>query len=450
MARLMVGVSGIRGVYGDGLSESIAERFAHAFGLLYPGTIVIGRDSRKSGRVIADSVISGLSHAGNTVIDLGFAATPTVEMAVTTRNASGGVIITASHNPSEWNGLKFLNADGVFLNAAEGKKLVEEYESIGDMTHGRPRSALTETWDGADEAHIQAVLDLEIINTGLISTRGYTVCLDAVNGAGGKICIDLLKRLGCTVHAINTEPTGDFPHGAEPVPDNIGDLCSLVRKHRADVGFAVDPDVDRLSLVSEKGKAIGEEYTLALAADYVMGKTGKPAACNLSTSRMIDDAAARHNTVVYRSAVGEINVVDVMRKHGAEIGGEGNGGVILPALHYGRDAVLGIALILQLMVERNESIGALAASFPVYCIIKEKMDISGQKNWIANVKTAFAGENMDFRDGVKIIYPSSWVHVRASNTEPIIRLMAEAPTEREARSLLDKVYTAISGGKSET
>ncbi|MCE5251116.1 phosphoglucosamine mutase [bacterium] len=442
MPRLMIGISGVRGVYGDGLTEEIAQRFACVFGQLYGKKVIVGRDSRVSGPIITQAVIEGLTCAGSDIIDLGIASTPTTEMAVVACRASGGIIITASHNPGEWNGLKFLGPDGIFLNASQGAELVKKYESTSPGEAASSTVSLS-SWCFADDYHIEAVLDLDVIDRDLIASRGFTVCVDTVHGAGGSICGELLDRLGCTVHALYAEPTGQFPHGAEPVAENIGDLCSFVRECDADVGFAVDPDVDRLSIVNERGEALGEEYTLALAADYIMDKTGKPAACNLSTSRLIDDAAARHGSVVYRSPVGEINVVETMREYSAAIGGEGNGGVIFPSLHYGRDAVLGMALILQIMAERDKTVSALADEFPRYSMIKEKAAISAKGTWIEPLKAAFAGEKMDARDGIKIIFPVSWVHVRGSNTEPVVRIIAEAPTTEEAKGLVDKVFKVI-------
>ena len=443
MSRLMVGVSGVRGIYGDGLTDEVAEKFAYSFGTVYGGSVVVGRDSRKSGEPLLHAVISGLNKAGVDVITIGLASTPTVEMAVVAKNASGGIIITASHNPEEWNGLKFLGSDGVFLNSSEGAKIFEMYKSTGDIRGTSPAGQLYE-WEGANEHHVKSVLSLNMINSERISSQKFKVCLDTVNGAGGSICADILENLGCEVHAINTEPSGIFPHGAEPVPENIQDLCKLVKEHSADIGFAVDPDVDRLSIVNEHGEAIGEEYTLALAIDYLMEKTTKVAACNLSTSRMNDDVAARHGGIVYRAPVGEINVIQKMREVGAGIGGEGNGGVILPSLHYGRDAVLGIALILQLMAEKGKIISTFTGSIPRYSMIKEKIDIAERGSWIEPLKKSFAGETMDFQDGVKILFENSWVHVRESNTEPIVRIIAEAPTENDAKELVKKVYRVIS------
>ena len=438
----MISVSGVRGIYGKGLDETVAERFSYAFGTLYRGTVVVGRDSRVSGKALLQAVISGLCKAGVDVIDLGIASTPTTEMAVTAKHGAGGIIITASHNPREWNGLKFLGSDGVFLDATEGARLMNIYNSAGELS-SKPLKGTSAFWDGADQHHITSILALDIIDRDRIASRKFTVCLDTVNGAGGSICESLLKSLGCTVFAINSEPTGIFPHGAEPVPENIGALCSLVKDKKADIGFAVDPDVDRLSLVDETGKAIGEEYTLALAADYLFGRSTAKAACNLSTSRMIDDAAERHGAHVYRSLVGEINVVKKMREVGAEIGGEGNGGVIYPALHSGRDAVLGMALLLQYSAETGQKISALAGRFQKYMSVKEKIDISGISSWKAPLKAAFSGETMDESDGVKIIRAKSWIHVRPSNTEPVLRVIAEASTREELDSMVKKVYEAL-------
>lgn len=441
----MISISGVRGVYGDGLDDECAEKFAFAFGTIYGRSVVIGRDSRISGKALLRAVISGLGKAGCDVTNIGLASTPTTEMAVLKHNASGGVIITASHNPGEWNGLKFLGPDGVFLDARQGAELLEKYKSaegIGDM----PLRGAVSAWDGGNDYHIQSILNLDIIDIESISSKNFTICLDAVNGAGGEICTSLLNRLGCTVHGINIEATGKFAHNPEPVPGHIVDLCALVKEKRADIGFAVDPDVDRLSIVSEEGVAIGEEYSLALAADYIMEKTGTDAACNLSTSLLIDYAAGRRGVKVHRSPVGEINVVQLMREAGAGIGGEGNGGIILPALHSGRDAVLGIALILQLMAERNSKISGLAGSFPVYSMIKEKVSIDRQDSWTEPVKKAFHGETMDERDGIKIIFPESWVHVRESNTEPVVRIIAEAPCEKEAKKLIGKMRDIITHG----
>ncbi len=444
MAQLMVGVSGVRGVYGDGLSDEIVERFAYSFGKLVAGQrIVIGRDSRVSGEKLLAVILQGLHKAGKDTIDLGIASTPTTEMAVVERNADGGIIITASHNPGEWNGLKFLGADGVFIEPETGKQLVELYESTGDITD-LPLTGSATTFNGADRHHVESVLALDMIDVNLISSKKFTVALDPVNGAGGPICTMLLEKLGCTVHGINMETNGRFARVAEPLPENLGGLSGLVNAQNADIGFAVDPDVDRLSLVDETGKALGEERTLALAAEYLMADNAKTAACNLSTSRMIDDVAAKYGGNVFRSPVGEINVVRRMREANADFGGEGNGGVILPALHEGRDAVLGMALILQLLASRDELVSQIAAEIPSYTMIKEKQEITERGAWKEPVKQAFVGVEMDDRDGIKLIFPDSWVHVRESNTEPVLRVIAEAPDEKSARTLMNRVYDAVS------
>ncbi|MBA7567456.1 Phosphomannomutase/phosphoglucomutase [subsurface metagenome] len=431
----MISVSGIRGIYGDGLDERCAEKFAYSFGKRVGGSVVVGRDSRISGPAIAQAVITGLRKAGAQVVDIGLASTPTTEMAVTKTNASGGIIITASHNPREWNGLKMLGSDGVFIDAEEGAEVIKVYESI-DTLDGFPLTGSLKTWVKADGHHIDSILALTLIDRSLIENSVFTVCIDTVNGAGGPICGSLLKRLGCIVHSLNIEPTGEFAHTPEPVPAHIGDLCNFVSEKKADVGFAVDPDVDRLSIVSDEGIAVGEEYTLALVADYIMNRSRKPSACNLSTSRMIDDAAARYGLTVHRSPVGEINVVEAMRISGACIGGEGNGGIILPELHYGRDAILGMALVLQMMAEKNASMSELVGTLPRYSMIKEKMPVANKGMWIEPVKAAFEGEEIDERDGIKVIFPKSWIHVRESNTEPVVRIIAETPTEEETRALI--------------
>ncbi len=438
----MMSVSGVRGIYNDGLTDEIAENLAYIFGQRYGSTVVVGRDSRKSGQQLAGAVIRGLRKADSDVIDIGLATTPTTEMAVAARNASGGIIITASHNPAQWNGLKFLGSDGVFISGEEGEKLFRQYKTVGNL-ESVPLTGTVSAWEGACDHHIRAVLALERIDADRIAGKKYTVCLDTVNGAGGPVCLDLLERLGCEVYTLNCDPTGEFARGAEPVPDNLGSLCSLVHDTGADIGFALDPDGDRLSIVNERGEAIGEEYTLALALDYLLEGGDGITVCNLSTSRMIDDVADRHGARVYRSKVGEINVVLQMREVGAEVGGEGNGGVIYKPLHEGRDGVLGIALILQMMTVNDRSIGELADSIPKYSMIKEKIDIAGKGSWIEPVTSAFTGETMDSRDGIKVVFEDSWVHIRESNTEPIVRIMAEAPTTDAARNLVRRVYDAL-------
>ena len=445
MAQLMVGVSGVRGVFGDGLSYEIVERFAYAFGKMISGRkIVVGRDSRVSGPVLLEAILKGLHKAGKDTVDLGIASTPTTEMAVVKRKADGGIIITASHNPGEWNGLKFLGSDGVFIAPETGQQLVDIYESTGDIS-GLPLTGTSSAWDGADKFHVDSVLALDMIDVDLIASKKFTVAIDPVNGAGGPICTSILEELGCTVHGIHMETSGIFARVAEPLPGNLGGLADLVKTKHSDIGLAVDPDVDRLSLVDENGKAIGEELTLALAAEHLMANGAKSAACNLSTSRMIDDVAAKYGGKVHRSAVGEINVVLEMRSAGADFSGEGNGGIILSALHDGRDAVLGIALILQLLASRDETLSKIAGGIPSYTMIKEKQAITERGAWKAPVKQAFEGIEMDDRDGIKIILSDSWVHVRESNTEPVLRVIAEAPDQKSARALMDRVYDVVSG-----
>lgn len=441
MARLMVSISGVRGVYGDGLDDALAEKFAYAFGTLYTGSVVVGRDSRVSGPAIAKAVFSGLRKAGCDVIDLGLASTPTTEMAVTAKAASGGIIITASHNPGQWNGLKFLGPEGIFLDGTQAAEFIKEYEALGDVS-GLELSGDLSVWGAADSHHVDAVLALEYVDSALIKSKEFTVCLDTVNGAGGPIMTRILESLGCKLHIMNADPSGIFTHNPEPTPAHLTDLCDFVREKKADIGIAVDPDVDRIALVDENGVAISEEYSLAFVIDYMMARKGCDAAVNLSSSRMSDDAAARNGCTLKRSAIGEINVVVLMREINAGIGGEGNGGIILPDLHYGRDAILGAAMILQILSEKEKTVSELAAEFPNYAMIKEKAEL-GEGDWRDAVREEFKGDSMDEVDGIKVLFDDSWVHVRESNTEPIVRLMAEAPDEAKARGLIERVRAVL-------
>ncbi len=441
---LMISISGVRGIYGDGLDDELAMKFGCAFGRLYGGPVVVGRDSRVSGPAVSRAVVRGLRMGGADVIDLGLASTPTTEMAVPARGACGGIIITASHNPREWNGLKFLDGDGVFLDAEAGGRLLAAYRSI-DTLDGLDETGGIGTWNGADDHHIESILSLPFIDREAIAPSCFTVCLDAVRGAGGVIGSELLRRLGCTVHGVDLDPDGEFPRNPEPLPENLKGLENKVRETGADVGFALDPDVDRLAIVDDFGAAIGEEYTLALAVDFMMEHTETDTACNLSTSRMLDDVAAHHGRTVHRSAIGEINVVTLMKETGVEIGGEGNGGVIVPRLHYGRDAVLGMALILQVMAERSMSIDELISDIPSYVMRKEKLPLPGGGDWKSLVLDTFPDAETDTRDGVKVIFPDSWVHVRESNTEPIVRIYAEAPDRERVDGLVRRMKDVFAG-----
>lgn len=439
---LMVSVSGVRGRVGEALTPEIACQFAAAFGAFSirrstSKVIIVGRDSRVSGPMFHRAVVSALQSVGADVLDIGMAPTPTVQMAVEYHHAAGGLAITASHNPVEWNALKFIGSSGLFLDAAEGT------EMRAFLENGIPRA----TWDklgtvASDDAaidrHIEAILALPFLDVAGIRQRAYQVALDACHGAGVTIFPKLLERLGCRVSAINLEPHGRFHRPPEPVAENLGELEALVKSSGAVVGFATDPDVDRLALVSNEGKAIGEDYTLALAARVILARKKGPVVTNLSTSRIVADIATEAGCEVILAPVGEVNVAVKMRNVGAVVGGEGNGGVILPDLHLGRDAPLAAALILQLLHESNGTLSAVVAGYPQYRIVKDKLDRPNAPldEVYGSLRRTFDDAVVDLQDGLRLTWPDRWVHVRPSGTEPIVRVIAEAPTEEGARDLV--------------
>lgn len=439
---LMVSVSGVRGRVGEALTPEIACQFAAAFGAFSirrsaSKVIIVGRDSRVSGPMFHRAVVSALQSVGADVLDIGMAPTPTVQMAVEHHHAAGGLAITASHNPVEWNALKFIGSSGLFLDAAEGT------EMRAFLEHGIPRA----TWDklgavASDDAaidrHIEAILALPFLDVDGIRQRAYHVALDTCHGAGVTTFPKLLERLGCRVSAINLEPHGRFHRPPEPVAENLGELEALVKSSGAVVGFATDPDVDRLALVSNEGEAIGEDYTLALAARVILARKKGPVVTNLSTSRIVADVATEAGCEVILAPVGEVNVAVKMRNVGAVVGGEGNGGVILPDLHLGRDAPLAAALILQLLHESNGTLSAVVGEYPQYRIVKDKLDRPNAPldEVYGSLRRTFADAAIDLQDGLRLTWPDRWVHVRPSGTEPIVRVIAEAPTEEGARDLV--------------
>ena len=439
---LMVSVSGVRGRVGEALTPEIVARFAAGFGgwALAAGrsrAIVVGRDSRVSGPMFHRVVVAALQSVGASVIDLGLATTPTTQLAVEHHHAAGGIMISASHNPIEWNALKMIGPSGLFLDAVEGTAMRTM------MENGVPRATwqnlgVVEADERAIERHVDAVLALPFIDVPRIRARKFRVALDSCRGAGAIIVPQLLERLGCMTTSINLEPDGRFPRPPEPVAENLGELERLVLDTRADVGLAVDPDVDRLALVSEDGKAIGEDYTLALAAKLVLRYRKGPVVINLSTSRVVDDVATAAGAPVIRAAVGEVNVATRMRSEQAAVGGEGNGGVILPELHLGRDAPLGIAILLQLMVEEGRPLSSIVNDHPRYVIVKDKLDRPNASLTAVYdaLRSAFPGAAADTQDGLRLAWEDRWVHVRPSGTEPIVRVIAEAPTAAEARELV--------------
>jgi phosphomannomutase len=441
---LMVSVSGVRGRVGEALTPEIVSRFAAGFGAWAASRadtrrVVLGRDARVSGPMFHRAVVAALQSVGCDVIDVGLAPTPTIQLAVEHHHAAGGLAITASHNPIEWNALKFIGPSGLFLEASEGAEMRALVEGTIPRASWDRLGALEED-PGAVVRHIDRVLSIPFIDVERIRQRGFKVALDCVRGAGGVMMPALLERLGCRVEAINVETDGRFPRPPEPVADNLHDLERLVRSTGADVGLAVDPDVDRLAVVSDLGRAIGEDWTLALAARVTLRYRPGPVVVNLSTSRIVEDVAQEAGARVIRAPVGEVNVAVRMRSESAAIGGEGNGGVILSEVHLGRDAPVGAALLLQMMVEDAEPISSVVARYPRYSIVKDKLDRPNASLTAVYeaLRDGFTGAEVDMQDGLRLSWPDRWVHVRPSGTEPIVRVIAEAPSEAAARELVSQ------------
>jgi phosphomannomutase len=444
---LMVGVAGVRGLVGTDLTPEVVARWAAAFGTwAKTGKVVLGRDSRTSGPMFARAATAGLMSVGCRVIDVGLVPTPTVQLAVEHHHAAGGIILTASHNPIEWNALKFVGPDGIYLGVEDGAQVAElsrdgkmgraTYANVGDVSAD----------PDALERHLDDLLALKAIDVKAIRRRRFRVALDTVRGAGGVVMPELLERLGCRVAAINLEPDGRFPRPPEPLPEHLKPLGALVRRHKADVGIAVDPDVDRLALVDERGKAIGEDYTLAFAVRAVLGKKGKgkTVVCNLSTSMVVEDAARDCGATVVRSPVGEAHVARTIIAHKAAIGGEGNGGVMYPPLHVGRDAPLAAAFVLALLTRERRSVSDLVASAPRYSIVKDKVARGARLEPVYEaLRRAFPEAKVDTQDGMRLAWPNRWLHVRPSNTEPIIRLIAEASSVADAERLIAEAKKSL-------
>jgi len=437
---LMRSVSGVRGVVGEGLTPVVLATHVHAFvQAVGKGKVLVGRDTRDSGPLVEQVVCASLAMSGCTAVRLGVATTPTVEMAVQADpDAVGGIILTASHNPAPWNALKFLDKDGLFLGPDAVKALFGRVDAHQESWVRHDELGAVVDGPDSDDLHIDAILALPYLDLEAIRRQKLTIAVDAVNGAAYRIAPRLLERLGCKVVAIHVTPDGKFPRGAEPVPEALADLGRAVRDHRCDAGLAFDPDGDRLALVDETGTPLGEEATLALAVKLILEKKKGGVALNLSTSAMSEDIAKAAGVSCVRTSVGEIHVSTRMLADGLLIGGEGNGGVILPELHPGRDGVLGAALICQLLTD-GRKLSEHAAALPRYAMIKTKFDLAG-KNLaasIAKLKAKFADAVLDERDGLRLSWPDRWVHLRASNTEPILRAIAEAPTAIEAQALCD-------------
>lgn len=454
---LIKSISGIRGTIGGNVGDNLtpidAVKFASAYGVWLKEQrskekhkVVVGRDARISGAMIQNLVMNTLVGLGIDVVDLGLSTTPTVEMAVPMEQADGGIILTASHNPKQWNALKLLNAKGEFLDDVDGAKILEiaesdnmifaDVDSLGKITKNKAYIDL----------HIIEVLDLPLVTVTPIEEARFKVVVDGVNSTGGIAIPLLLERLGVEVVKLYCEPTGHFPHNPEPLKEHLTDLSEAVIKHKADFGIVVDPDVDRLAFIDENGEMFGEEYTLVACADYVLSKTPGNTVSNMSSTRALRDVTEKYGGTYEASAVGEVNVVKLMKKNKVVIGGEGNGGIIYPESHYGRDALVGIALFLSLLAERNVSVSQLKKSYPSYFMSKKKIELTpglDVDGILKSMENRYKNEQLTTIDGVKIDFSESWVHLRKSNTEPIIRIYTEAKTQKEADTLADKFIEEI-------
>lgn len=454
---LIKSISGIRGTIGgkvgDNLTPVDAVKFASAYGTFLKQnsnkeklTVVIGRDARISGPMIHNLVQNTLVGLGINVIDLGLSTTPTVEIAVPLEKADGGIILTASHNPKQWNALKLLNAKGEFLNGDDGAKILEiaeaeafdfsDVDSLGEVTENNAYM----------DIHIDEVLNLPLVDADAVAKRKFKVVVDGVNSSGGIIIPKLLEQMGVEVVELYCEPNGHFPHNPEPLKEHLGDICKLVVEEKADFGIVVDPDVDRLAFISNDGEMFGEEYTLVACADYVLSKTPGNTVSNMSSSRALRDITEKHGGKYQASAVGEVNVVTLMKETNAIIGGEGNGGIIYPESHYGRDSLVGVALFLTHLANLEMTVAQLRASYPQYFMSKNKIELTPQIDVDAILKVMtekYGNEDITTIDGVKIDFPTEWVHLRKSNTEPIIRIYTEAPTQQEADVLAERFVSEI-------
>ena len=445
---LIKSISGIRGtiggVEGNSLTPIDIVKFTSAYARfileqkIESKTIVIGRDARISGFMLSNIVSGTLIGCGFDVIDIGLSTTPTVEVAVHDLKAAGGIILTASHNPKQWNALKLLNNKGEFISANDGEVILD-YSTKNDFKFSLIDSIGKYQFDNSlNDSHINKVLDLDLVNIDLIKSKKYKVVLDAVNSTGGIIIPKLLKELGVECVELYCTPNGDFPHNPEPLPENLKDISNLVVKEKADFGIVVDPDVDRLAFVCEDGTIFGEEYTLVSVADFVLSKLGGNAVSNLSSTRALSDITNKHGGEYFASSVGEVNVVEKMKETSAIIGGEGNGGIIYPKLHYGRDALVGIALFLTYLSEKDLSVSELRSSYPNYFISKNKIQLTDSTDMqfiISELANKYSKEKINLIDGLKIDFDEGWVHLRKSNTEPIVRIYSESISKQKADKL---------------
>ncbi len=453
---LIKSISGIRGTIGgqpgDNLTPVDIVKFAAAYGEMlsktYPGKklkVVIGRDARISGQMVSSLVSSTLTGLGIDVVDLGLSTTPTVEIAVPAEKADGGIILTASHNPEQWNALKLLDRSGEFISAAAGKEIIETAEKENfEFAEVRSLGSYSQD-DSYLQKHIDSVVNYPLVDVDAIRKANFKIAVDAVNSSGGIFVPALLEALGVNkIVKLFCDPTGEFPHNPEPLPAHLAELSKTVEVQECDLGITVDPDVDRLAFVCEDGSVFGEEYTLVAVADYVLSQKGGSAVSNLSSTRALRDVATRHGATYEASAVGEVNVVTKMKETNATIGGEGNGGIIVPDFHYGRDALIGIGLFLTHLARTGKTVSQLRDSYPKYFISKNKIELTPDINvdaLLENVATKYSHESVNLIDGVKIDFKEGWVHLRKSNTEPIIRIYAEAENEELAIQLANGIIT---------
>ena len=453
---LIKSISGIRGTIGGSVGDSLSPldivRFTVSYAIFIrkqgdiSNSIIIGRDARDSGKMVSNIVSGTLMGCGFDVLDVGLSTTPTIEVAVQLENAAGGIIITASHNPKNWNALKLLNGKGEFLSERDGEEillLAEENDFVFPQTELIGRYSYD---DSFNNKHIDEVLKLDLVNVSLVKSSGFRVVVDAVNSTGGFMIPRLLERMGVECIRLYCEPNGDFPHDPEPLPENLTVTANLVVEEKADFGIAVDPDVDRLAFICEDGTMFGEEYTLVAVSDYVLSKTPGNTVSNLSSTRALRDITLKHKGTYEASSVGEVNVVEKMKATNAIIGGEGNGGIIYPELHYGRDALVGVALFLTQLAEKEISVRELRDSYPDYFMSKNKIELDHEMNVdvvLSILEHNYNGEQISTIDGLKIDFENGWVHLRKSNTEPVIRIYAESEGKVEANALAEKMINEI-------
>lgn len=445
MSTLMVSVSGIRGIVGSGLEPEVIVKYSAAYAdWIGTGTVILGRDARISGDMVKSIVIGTLLAKGLNVVDIGICPTPTVQYTVKTLSAQGGIAISASHNPNEWNALKLLNSTGQFMTGDENKEMIKLLNSNSSYKSWEKLGKLKNYSEGLNR-HVEDVLKLRQININQIREKKFKVVVDCVNGAGVYVIPDLLRKLGCEVIEMNCETTGIFPRLPEPLPENLKETMLKVKETNADFAIVVDPDVDRLVLITDKGEPFGEENTITNVIRFILSKEKGNAVVNLSTTRSVDDVANEFGGKVFRSPVGEANVVQKMKETGAIIGGEGSGGVIFPELHYGRDALVGIVLTLQHLTDTGYSLSELKEKLPQYFIAKKKIELGNVNpdEVISKLIEKYKNENYNSEDGLRIDFSDHWVHFRKSNTEPIVRIITEAKTEKEAEDFSIRYYNEI-------